>query len=505
MSNERNNKNTPSFGQIKLINIMKELGYNQGGEGLCFGIASMAMQAFLANGLDKFIERITAIHHIATLHQFKSIKDKLLKQESLDDQITVNNLNIPLWEILAFLDGIELYQFPSKHKKILPYYSRQESRIASEYLTPVNIDKKGRRPKYIDNLCGAYNKENLTILLEQLGSRLKSPSSLLLSSYNHTINLNYAPQYNRWFLINANKLPCESFLDLSKLSQAIISAFNMETKGTGYTIFDTIFFTHQSNSKNSKNNITELSTSEEYLNLKCLSPNAEDSFGNTLLLVACQNGRTEVVSSLLKIGANANKTASDETTPLYIASQNGFIKIILELIKAGADINKTTEDGTTPLYIASQNGHTEVVQALLQNGAKANKSDDDRITPLFIASQNGHTEVVQTLLQNGAKANMGDLEGATPLYMASKNGHIEVVRELLKYKVKYSLSNREFNPLDIAKQNGHSAIVDLISSHIANEKEKSSSINKNSHTLFQSHPQNPSTTKTKNNKTNNRF
>ena len=69
----------------------------------------------------------------------------------------------------------------------------------------------------------------------------------------------------------------------------------------------------------------------------------------------------------------------------------------------------------------------------------------------------------RVLVERGAKINQTTEDGRTPLYQASKHGHIEVVRCLVKergcdidFKSKYGTA------LDIAEQNGHDNIVELL-------------------------------------------
>ena len=139
------------------------------------------------------------------------------------------------------------------------------------------------------------------------------------------------------------------------------------------------------------------------------------------LFIAAHRGYVDVVRSLMKKGANMDRTISHGRTTLYIASEKGHLEFVEVLIEGGADINKANNDGYTPLYMASQQGHVEVVRALLEIGADVNQaSSNDGCTPLFIASQQGHVEVVRALLDRGADINQASNAGATPLFMASQ-------------------------------------------------------------------------------------
>ena len=55
--------------------------------------------------------------------------------------------------------------------------------------------------------------------------------------------------------------------------------------------------------------------------------------------------------------------------------------VVSELLKQGADIDKAADGGYTPLIIASKNGHGEVVSVLLDQGADIDKPKNDGEEP----------------------------------------------------------------------------------------------------------------------------
>ena len=55
---------------------------------------------------------------------------------------------------------------------------------------------------------------------------------------------------------------------------------------------------------------------------------------------------------------------------MIVATDNGHTQVVEALLKAGADFKKLTGDGETALMIATDHGHTEIVQ-LLQAAAAA--------------------------------------------------------------------------------------------------------------------------------------
>ena len=85
--------------------------------------------------------------------------------------------------------------------------------------------------------------------------------------------------------------------------------------------------------------------------------------GNSNLFHAVHGGHAGIVDILLAAGFDPNAEEKVGWTPLRIAASNGQRTIVTSLLKAGADKDRTTTDhGITPLYMAAQNGHGLVVE-----------------------------------------------------------------------------------------------------------------------------------------------
>jgi ankyrin repeat protein len=74
---------------------------------------------------------------------------------------------------------------------------------------------------------------------------------------------------------------------------------------------------------------------------------------------------------------------------------------------------------------------------------------------------------VALLLDNGADVNAVVKDGRTPLHLAARFGHREVVELLLKHgadkTVKVSRGEATgLRPVDIARQEGHTALIPLL-------------------------------------------
>lgn len=88
----------------------------------------------------------------------------------------------------------------------------------------------------------------------------------------------------------------------------------------------------------------------------------------------------EIVTILIKLGANVNHVDEEDNTPLRKAAEQADNPSILEaLIRAGADINATKKTGRSALDAAKGNGHTEneklLRELLLKEKAKAPEAE----------------------------------------------------------------------------------------------------------------------------------
>jgi ankyrin repeat protein len=55
---------------------------------------------------------------------------------------------------------------------------------------------------------------------------------------------------------------------------------------------------------------------------------------------------------------------------LHAAAQNGRDEVVQTLLKSNASIHEKSNNGWTALHFAAENGHNEVVQTLLKSNAE---------------------------------------------------------------------------------------------------------------------------------------
>ncbi|WP_034044982.1 ankyrin repeat domain-containing protein [Wocania ichthyoenteri] len=193
--------------------------------------------------------------------------------------------------------------------------------------------------------------------------------------------------------------------------------------------------------------------------------NLRNSYGTSPLFMAVLANSTQGVRILLEASARPNILhPKSGGTPLFYAAQKKNIEMVKALIKAKANVNKATTRGLTPLFIATVMKENDIIKELLEAGADPNIYDNKtKTSPLYIAAENGHFKNLRALLDTGAKIDHQKTDGSTALFIASSKGHAVNVTYLLAIKANPHLCKKEgdrvISPLAIAKENKRGQIV----------------------------------------------
>jgi len=163
---------------------------------------------------------------------------------------------------------------------------------------------------------------------------------------------------------------------------------------------------------------------------------------------------------------------SDNMTPLFLAAFCGFSGLAKHLIITHAlDVNAGCVHDITPLHGASSSRQVDLARVLLDNGAHMNAQDSCNFTPLHYASSHGHLKVAHLLLERGANSKGRTNEQDTPLCKALQYGYLKMVRVLLDHRVDVTIQGRRgLTPYQIATENQHRDIAQLLSEHRAERK-----------------------------------
>lgn len=152
-------------------------------------------------------------------------------------------------------------------------------------------------------------------------------------------------------------------------------------------------------------------------------PNTVTRDGNSLLILAVRDGKKNVVYALLESKVRVDFRNANGETALMIAAIQGRTEIASKLVFAGAQIDFK---GWNPLLYAATGGSDQVARMLLDLGANVNAASENGTTPLMMAVRGGHKTTVKLLLARGANPNLKNERGETALAWAMDRGYTEI-------------------------------------------------------------------------------
>lgn len=157
------------------------------------------------------------------------------------------------------------------------------------------------------------------------------------------------------------------------------------------------------------------------------------------LVECCYLGHVEILKLFLSQNIDIHHENNFEALHYALMQKNKNIEIISLLIKAGADINRPRCTDATPLFYAlcdsyPPNNNYEIVKLLIDNGASINSINKD-YPPLTQACFYRNKECVKLLLSKGADVHFKDKSGKNALG-SSIDSHttydLEIVEILLQ-------------------------------------------------------------------------
>ncbi len=146
--------------------------------------------------------------------------------------------------------------------------------------------------------------------------------------------------------------------------------------------------------------------------------NTIDPTGQNGLFIAIREPSPKVARVLVdspKIDLNALNIQGE--SPLMLAALKGQLELADSMVKKGADVNKT---GWTPLHYAATTGQLQLIRLLIENHAYIDAESPNGSTPLMLASMYGTPEAVKLLLDEGADPTLKNQQGLTALQFAQR-------------------------------------------------------------------------------------
>ncbi|XP_028138661.1 ankyrin repeat, SAM and basic leucine zipper domain-containing protein 1 [Diabrotica virgifera virgifera] len=180
------------------------------------------------------------------------------------------------------------------------------------------------------------------------------------------------------------------------------------------------------------------------------------------------SGEVENVVQTLQGGLDVNIVLDNSWTPLLIAVSSGNAELSEALLNLGADPN-SFRDGCTALMLACNcpretSPYTEslkIVKLLIEKGVNVKATNRKKMTALMFAADAGNLPVVKYILPLSDK-DAQDNQKWNVLFWAVNGNSVDMVEFLLEEGFEYMVSDiRNNTPLDIAKNNGFTDIINL--------------------------------------------
>ena len=190
--------------------------------------------------------------------------------------------------------------------------------------------------------------------------------------------------------------------------------------------------------------------------------NSYSDFSQSPIKLYCQN-----ISDI-------NKQNENGWTPIYRSIIANNLEILSELLKFGADPNISNNIGETPLYLCVDTENFEALELLLKYNANCNISKRDGNTPLHLATKKCKNNFIIALLENNADPNLQNkLYSQSSFHLAIKNKISEDVLKCFKknganlYEIKDKYEKSSF---DYAKELNDQNYLDIILNIFGKEK-----------------------------------
>ena len=123
------------------------------------------------------------------------------------------------------------------------------------------------------------------------------------------------------------------------------------------------------------------------------------------------------------------------TTALHLASGESRVDVVTFLVREGAQTGKTDKVGQTALHHAAQRGRTDTIDILLEEGAYLEKANKYGYTPLHTAVRSGQVATAKQLLAAGANVNCRNSTGKSLLHHAALHSSTDIIDILQEYDI----------------------------------------------------------------------
>ncbi|XP_066112743.1 inversin isoform X2 [Saccopteryx bilineata] len=200
----------------------------------------------------------------------------------------------------------------------------------------------------------------------------------------------------------------------------------------------------------------------------------EDQFGRTPLMYCVLADRLDCADTLLKAGADVNKTDHSRRTALHLAAQKGNYRFMKLLLTRRANWMQKDLEEMTPLHLTTRHKSPKCLALLLKFMApgEVDTQDKNKQTALHWSAYYNNPEHVKLLIKHDSNIGIPDVEGKIPLHWAANHkdpSAVHTVRCILDAAPTESLLNWQDyegrTPLHFAVADGNLTVVDVLTSY----------------------------------------
>ena len=165
-----------------------------------------------------------------------------------------------------------------------------------------------------------------------------------------------------------------------------------------------------------------------------IDPNQADEHGETVLIIAAQNGHIDIVRALLADKrVDPDHPNQKSNTALMEAARGGHIDIVRFMLADKRIDPNCNDQGNEALIWAARCGFIDIVRFMLADKRiDPNQVDKYGRTALIVAAFYGHGDIVNMLLADKrVNPNRTNKNGYTALFQAASYGHSDIVSALI--------------------------------------------------------------------------
>ena len=123
---------------------------------------------------------------------------------------------------------------------------------------------------------------------------------------------------------------------------------------------------------------------------------------------------------------------------LNIAIELGEIPLSKEIIAQEPELDATDPDGNSAVHVAARRGDSVTLGELVEHGANINATNTRNETALYLAVEAKCLQCVSLLLENKADPSIATRLEVTPLEVAIRHDQVKIAQLLLKSRTRYT-------------------------------------------------------------------